>query len=207
MTARSSLLAIAVAVVVAVAFLLACGENRSEPRRSRTAVAARPVPAGMEVAVLAGGCFWGMEELLREVPGVLETEVGYTGGTVPNPTYEDLHGGTSGHAESVRIVFDPTRLSYADLLEHWYFRMHDPTTRNRQGNDVGSQYRSTIFAGSDEQRRVALSIIAKVNGSGRWVGKVVTTVETLDEFTPAEDDHQDYLQRTPDGYTCHYLRE
>lgn len=172
--------------------------------------AAAPDPAKAasprEEAILAGGCFWGMEELLRQVPGVLETEVGYSGGGVPNATYERVHAGDTGHTEAVRVVFDPTRLSYADLLG-WFFRMHDPTTPNRQGNDRGTQYRSAIFFGSPEQRRVAEEVKAKVDRSGKWQAPLVTQLAPAGRFWPAEPEHQDYLQRHPDGYTCHRLRD
>jgi len=160
-----------------------------------------------EVAVLAGGCFWGMEEILRKIPGVLDTEVGYTGGSTKHPTYDDVHTGTTGHAESVRITFDPSKLSYAELLEKWFFRMHDPTTKNRQGNDVGSQYRSAIFVTSPEQRKVAEAVKAKVDASGFWKSPIVTQIVEAGEFTPAESYHQDYLEKHPNGYTCHYLRQ
>jgi len=170
------------------------------------AAAAPGCESTMEVAVLAGGCFWGMEEILRKIPGVLESEVGYTGGKTANPTYEDLHDGTTGHAESVRIVFDPKKVSYADLLENWFFRMHDPTTKNRQGNDVGSQYRSIIFATTPEQQRVADEVRKKVDASGRWDKPIVTEIVDAGVWTKAEDYHQDYLEKNPDGYTCHYLR-
>jgi peptide methionine sulfoxide reductase msrA/msrB len=159
-----------------------------------------------ETAVLSGGCFWGMEDLLREIPGVVQTEVGYTGGFTDHPTYDDVHTGRTGHAEAVRVVFDPTKLSFADLLEKWFFRMHDPTTLNRQGNDVGSQYRSAIFAQTPEQARVAKAVEAKVQASGLWKAPIVTTIEGPGTWTPAEAYHQDYLERNPDGYTCHYLR-
>jgi peptide methionine sulfoxide reductase msrA/msrB len=148
-----------------------------------------------------------MEDLLRKIPGVLETEAVYTGGTTPSPTYEDLHGGTSGHAEAVKVVFDPKQLSYADLLEHWFFRMHDPTTRNRQGNDVGSQYRSAIFVTSPEQRRIAEEVKRRVDASGKWKSPLVTEIVDAGATTRAEEYHQDYLQKNPGGYTCHYLRE
>ncbi|MBE7449329.1 MAG: bifunctional methionine sulfoxide reductase B/A protein [Kofleriaceae bacterium] len=161
----------------------------------------------LETAVLAGGCFWGMEELLRGVAGVIETEVGYAGGHTERPTYEQVKTGRTGHAESVRVVFDPSVISFEELLERWFFRMHDPTTVDRQGNDVGSQYRSAIFAQSDAQRRVAAEVIARVDASGTWRRPLVTTLEPASTFTPAEDYHQDYLQRYPDGYTCHYLRD
>jgi len=160
-----------------------------------------------ETAILAGGCFWGMEDLLRDIPGVVETEVGYTGGTVPNPTYEDVHTGKSGHAEAVRIVFDPAKISYADLLAKWFFRMHDPTTLNQQGNDKGSQYRSAIFPTTPEQAKVAAEVKAKVQASGVWKGTIVTQIAPAGPWTPAEDDHQDYLEHYPDGYTCHFLRD
>jgi peptide methionine sulfoxide reductase msrA/msrB len=161
----------------------------------------------LETAVLAGGCFWGMEDILRAIPGVLETDVGYAGGNTPSPNYEQVKTGRTGHAESVRVVFDPTQLSYADLLEKWFFRMHDPTTKNRQGNDVGTQYRSAIFVSSPEQRKVAEAVKAKVDKSGKWNAPIVTEIVDAGEFTSAEDYHQDYLEKNPGGYTCHYLRD
>jgi len=168
----------------------------------------QPTPSGeVETAILAGGCFWGMEEILRGVPGVLDTDVGYAGGTTPFPTYDQVRTGKTGHAESIRVKFDPGVLSYAELLENWFFRMHDPTTVNRQGNDVGTQYRSAIFPTTPEQAATAKQVIAKVNLSGRWKKPVVTRIEPLNGFTPAEAFHQDYLQKNPGGYTCHYLRE
>jgi len=160
-----------------------------------------------ETAILAGGCFWGMEEILRKIPGVLEIEVGYTGGKTSHPTYGDVHEGTTGHAEAVRVVFDPSKLSYADLLEKWFFRMHDPTTKNRQGNDVGSQYRSAIFVTSPAQRKVAEEAKAHAAQSGRWKKPIVTEIVEAGPWTPAESYHQDYLQKNPGGYTCHYLRD
>ena len=160
-----------------------------------------------ETAVLAGGCFWGMEELLRKIPGVIETEVGYTGGKSAHPTYGDVHEGTTGHAEAVRIVFDPSKLTYADLLEKWFFRMHDPTTKNRQGNDVGSQYRSAIFVTSQAQRKVAEEAKAHAAKSGRWKNPIVTEIVEAGTWTPAESYHQDYLEKNPGGYTCHYMRD
>ncbi|MEI7703801.1 MAG: peptide-methionine (S)-S-oxide reductase MsrA [Deltaproteobacteria bacterium] len=159
-----------------------------------------------EVAVLAGGCFWGMQDLLRKIPGVLETQAGYTGGWLENPRYDDTHDSKSGHAEAVRLVFDPSVLSYEDLLEKWFFRMHDPTTANRQGNDVGTQYRSAIFHGSEAQRLTAEAVKTRVQASGRWKGKIVTEIVPASTWYPAEDYHQDYLQRQPGGYTCHFLR-
>ena len=166
-----------------------------------------PHAPGHEVAILAGGCFWGMEELLREVDGVVATEVGYIGGDPATARYEQVHLGDTGHAEAVKVELDPARLSYEVLLERWYFRMHDPTTLDRQGNDVGSQYRSTIFYTTEAQRQVALAVRARVDASGRWPAPVVTTIEPAGPWTPAEAEHQDYLQRNPDGYTCHFLRD
>jgi peptide methionine sulfoxide reductase msrA/msrB len=175
---------------------------------------ARPAPGQapgceptLETAVLAGGCFWGMEELLREIPGVLETEVGYTGGKTASPTYPDVKTGMTGHAESVRIVFDPKRLSYADLLEKWFFRMHDPTTPNRQGNDVGTQYRSAIFATTPAQHKVAEEVKARVEKSGKWKRPIATEIVDAGPFTSAEDYHQKYLQKHPGGYSCHFMRD
>ncbi len=168
-------------------------------------------PAGcaatVEVAVLAGGCFWGMEDILRTIPGVIETEVGYTGGTSKDATYEDVHLGTTGHAESVRVVFDPKVLAYRDLLEKWFFKMHDPTTPNRQGNDVGSQYRSAIFFTSPEQKRVAEEVKAKVDKSGAWPRPITTEIAAAGPFYRAEEYHQKYLQKNPGGYTCHFMRD
>jgi len=160
-----------------------------------------------ETAILAGGCFWGMEEILRKIPGVLEIDVGYTGGKTAHPTYGDVHEGTTGHAEAVRVVFDPSKLTYADLLDKWFFRMHDPTTKNRQGNDVGSQYRSAIFVTSPAQRKIAEEAKARAGKSGRWKNPIVTEIVDAGAWTPAESYHQDYLQKNPGGYTCHYMRD
>jgi peptide methionine sulfoxide reductase msrA/msrB len=159
-----------------------------------------------EVATLAGGCFWGMEEILRKIPGVLDTRVGYTGGALANPSYDDVRTGETGHAEAVEIVFDPTKLSYQDILEKWFFRMHDPTTFNRQGNDVGAQYRSAIFYHSDAQRRAAEAVRERIGASGLWSRPIVTEVSPAGPFWLAEDSHQDYLQKHPGGYTCHFMR-
>ncbi|QOW24782.1 peptide-methionine (S)-S-oxide reductase MsrA [Lysobacter sp. H23M47] len=154
-----------------------------------------------ERAVLAGGCFWGMQDLIRRQDGVVSTRVGYTGGEVPNATYRN-HG---NHAEAIEIVFDPARTSYRKLLE-FFFQIHDPSTVDRQGNDRGASYRSAIFTTSDEQRRVALDTIADVDASGLWPGKVVTEVVPAGDFWEAEPEHQDYLERIPHGYTCHFIR-
>ncbi len=154
-----------------------------------------------EIAILAGGCFWGVQELLREYPGVISTSVGYTGGEVPNATYRN-HG---NHAEAVKILFDPQKIGFRRILE-FFLQIHDPSTPNRQGNDRGPSYRSAIFYTSDEQRRVAEETIADVNASGLWPGKVVTEVTAAGAFWEAEPEHQDYLQRIPNGYTCHWVR-
>ncbi|MCB1505260.1 MAG: peptide-methionine (S)-S-oxide reductase MsrA [Hyphomicrobiaceae bacterium] len=154
-----------------------------------------------ERAILAGGCFWGMQDLIRKLPGVEATRVGYTGGDVKNATYRN-HG---THAEGIEIVFDPERISYRKILE-FFFQIHDPTTRDRQGNDRGSSYRSAIYYLDDQQRAVAEDTIADVNASGLWPGKVVTEVEPAGDFWEAEPEHQDYLERYPNGYTCHYPR-
>ena len=154
-----------------------------------------------ERALLAGGCFWGVQDLFRRYDGVLSTRVGYTGGNTPNATYRN-HG---AHAEAVEIIFDPARISYRQILE-FYFQIHDPTTRNRQGNDMGPSYRSAIFYTTDEQRLIAEDTIADVDESGLWPGKVVTEVVPSGEFWEAEPEHQDYLLRNPGGYTCHFVR-
>lgn len=154
-----------------------------------------------ETAILAGGCFWGMQDLLRRYPGVLSTRVGYSGGDVPNATYRN-HG---NHAEAIEIVFDPQQISYRQILE-FFFQIHDPTTRNRQGNDVGTSYRSALFYLSDQQRQIAEDTVADVEASGLWLGEVVTEITPAGPFWEAEPEHQDYLERLPDGYTCHFIR-
>jgi peptide-methionine (S)-S-oxide reductase len=154
-----------------------------------------------ERAVLAGGCFWGMQDLIRKMSGVISTRVGYSGGDVANATYR--HHGT--HAEAIEVIFDPAKLSYRKLLE-FFFQVHDPSTRNRQGNDLGTSYRSAIFTTSDEQKRVAEDTIADVNASGLWPGRVVTEVAPAGPFWEAEPEHQDYLEHYPNGYTCHFVR-
>jgi peptide methionine sulfoxide reductase msrA/msrB len=158
--------------------------------------------ATLKKATLAGGCFWGVEELLRQMPGVIETNVGYTGGSVRNATYQNHEG----HAEAVEITYDPSRIKYEEILE-FFFKLHDPTTLNRQGNDMGTSYRSAIFYHDDEQRQAAEKIKAKVDKSGAWKRPVVTEIVPAKEFWTAEDYHQDYLQKNPNGYTCHYVRK
>jgi peptide-methionine (S)-S-oxide reductase len=159
------------------------------------------VSSTTEKAILAGGCFWGMQDLFRRQPGVISTRVGYSGGDVPNATYRN-HG---THAEAIEIVFDPERTSYRNVLE-FFFSIHDPTTLNRQGNDLGTSYRSSIFYSDEEQRRAAEETIAEVEASGRWPGKVVTEVAPAGPFWEAEPEHQDYLEKYPHGYTCHFVR-
>jgi len=162
--------------------------------------------AKSETAILAGGCFWGMEEILRKIPGVLETTVGYTGGTVPNPNYHLVCTGMTGHAEAIQIEFDPAKLTYEQLLGY-FFRMHDPTTLNRQHNDAGTQYRSAIFYTSDEQKQVAERVKAQVDKSGKWKRPIVTEITKASQFYSAEDYHQKYLVKNPGGYNCHVLRD
>ena len=154
-----------------------------------------------ERAILAGGCFWGMQDLFRKLTGVISTRVGYTGGDIQNATYRN-HG---THAEGIEVTFDPDVISFRRLLEY-FFQIHDPTTRNRQGNDIGASYRSAVYYAIDEQRKSAVDTIADVNASGLWPGKVVTEVEPVSDFWEAEPEHQDYLERLPNGYTCHFPR-
>lgn len=160
----------------------------------------------LEKAFLAGGCFWGVEELFRKLPGVVTTRVGYTGGHLSKPTYDIVKAGKSGHAEAIEIDYDPKKTSYKEILE-FFFRIHDPTTLNRQGNDVGTQYRSAIFYVNPDQKRVAEEVMSKVTASGKWKKPLTTTLETFNKFYPAEEYHQDYLQKNPGGYTCHYIRD
>jgi methionine-S-sulfoxide reductase len=182
-----------------------CESAKSAPPK----VARPPIdPNGpREVALLAGGCFWGMEKVMREAPGVVSTEVGYAGGTSTKVSYEDVSEGGTGHAESVRIVFDPHQISYEDLLVHWFFRGHDPTTVNRQNNDVGTQYRSEIFTMSDAQRAAAEAAKQRVEKSGKWKRPIVTLIEPATTWVRAEEYHQDYLVKHPNGYNDHWLRD
>ena len=159
-----------------------------------------------ETAVLAGGCFWGMQEILREVPGVTGTTVGYSGGRSENPAYEEVRSGKTGHAEAVMINFDPAIISYGALLD-LFFSMHDPTTLGRQGGDVGSQYRSAVFFSGPAQEKEAKAAVARAAGSGLWKVPIVTEIAPLEKFWPAEERHQEYLRKHPGGYTCHYIRK
>lgn len=160
---------------------------------------------GREIAVIAAGCFWGVEELLRELDGVIDTEVGYCNGNGENPVYTLVKTGTTGHAEAVKITFDPDKISYADLI-HKFYKLHDPTTKNQQGNDVGTQYRSAIFYVSEAQKATAEEITKEVDASGVFKSPIVTEIVLLKKFWSAEDYHQDYLQKNPDGYMCHFWR-
>lgn len=160
----------------------------------------------LETATLAGGCFWGVEDLLRQRPGVIHTEVGYTGGHIENATYNLVKTGQSGHAEAIQLQFDPLKTSFEEIL-FFFFKMHDPTTLNRQGNDIGTQYRSTIFYHTEDQKRIAQEVIAKVNASGAWKRPLTTTVVAFEKWWPAEEFHQDYLRKNPGGYTCHFVRD
>ncbi len=185
-------------------FAVATGDTA----RSLTGDRAGDEETGMahEVAILAGGCFWGMEAIIRDIPGVIDTDVGYTGGDVDDPDYAEVRTGRSGHAEAVRITFDPNQLSYEALLD-WFFRMHDPTTLDRQGNDIGTQYRSAIFVADEAQRSVAEQVREQVDASGKWSHPVVTEIVDAPRFYTAEEYHQDYLVKNPGGYSCHYLRD
>jgi len=167
--------------------------------------AAKAKAPATAVATLAGGCFWGVEELMRSFPGVVSTRVGYTGGTTVNPVYEDVHTGSTGHAEAIEITFDPAKATFEGILEY-FFTLHDPTTLNRQGNDIGTQYRSAIFYHDEAQRQTAEKVKARVDASGFWPRKLTTEIVPAATFYAAEDYHQDYLQKHPGGYTCHYVR-
>lgn len=159
----------------------------------------------MEKAILAGGCFWGMEDLIRKQNGVIKTRVGYTGGQTKNPTYKDICTGATGHAEAIEITFDPSQTSYRNILE-FFFQMHDPTTKNRQGNDIGSQYRSAIFYVDENQKETAQKLIRDIDEAAFLDNPVVTEVTRASEFFEAEEYHQDYLDKNPSGYTCHFIR-
>lgn len=187
--------------------LLACtaaGDHAmASPPHGKPATANGP----REVAILAGGCFWGMEQVMRGAPGIASIEVGYAGGKSTKVSYEEVSAGETGHAEAVRIVFDPSVISYEDLLLHWYFRGHDPTQWMHQNNDYGSQYRSEIFATNEAQQKTAAAVKARVDHSGKWQKKVVTMIDTATTWVRAEDYHQDYLIKHPKGYNDHFLRE
>ena len=194
---------------LALATVMACSAGAAPPVAVDRAPQKKKVtmPDKTETAVLAGGCFWGMEELLRAAPGVIDIEAGYTGGWLDNPKYDDTHDSKSGHAEAIKVIYDPTKITYGAILDDWFFRIHDPTTPNRQGNDVGTQYRSAIFPMNPEQLKEAEAAKIRAAASGRWKKPIATTIEAFTKWWPAEAYHQDYLQRNPGGYTCHWIRE
>jgi len=189
-------------ILILAACLAAQPQAGGAPARSKK----MDVKAKTETALLAGGCFWGMQEILRALPGVTATTVGYTGGKTENPKYQDVKTGTTGHAESIEIKFDPAKLSYGAILD-LFFKMHDPTTPNRQGNDTGSQYRSAIFYLTPAQKAEAEAAVKRAQASGLWKRPITTGIVPAGKFWTAEDYHQDYLKKHPGGYTCHYIRE
>jgi len=180
--------------------------SKNQPAKKKKDMTTASESKKTETALLAGGCFWGVEELIRTQPGVISTQVGYTGGVVPNPTYEIVKKGTSGHAEAIEIQFDPQKTSYENILKY-FFKIHDPTTVNQQGNDRGTQYRSAIFFLSPEQEKTARKVKELVDVSGAWKKPVVTEIVAAGPFYSAETYHQDYLQKNPGGYTCHWVRD
>ena len=196
-------------LVPALSALVALSPGCEPAKSAPPAIVKPPIdPKGpREVAILAGGCFWGMENVLRQAPGVVSIEVGYAGGKSTKVSYDDVSEGDTGHAESVRIVFDPNQISYDSLLTHWFFRAHDPTTVDRQNNDVGTQYRSEIFTTTDAQRKTAEAVKARVDKSGKWKRPIVTRIEPATTWVRAEEYHQDYLIKHPGGYNDHWLRE
>ncbi len=200
-----NLFSVLVLAIMSFFVTLQCKTSRGAQMNSNKESKAKTKTTNTEIALLSGGCFWGMEDIIRKIPGVLDTEVGYTGGEMENPTYQDVKTGETGHAEAVKIVFDPKILTYEELLGY-FFRMHNPTTLNRQGNDVGSQYRSAIFFLNPKQESIALKVTKEVDKSKKWHGKIVTQIVPAGPFYSAEDYHQDYLLRNPGGYTCHFLR-
>ena len=197
-------------VSLAAGFLFSFYKSSGDASRGASAGAGKEsgmadIDANYETATLAGGCFWGMEEIIRKIPGVVETAVGYTGGDFKNPKYEDVKSGNTGHAEAIEIKFEPAKLSYGALLD-LFFKMHDPTTLNRQGNDIGSQYRSAIFYRTPVQKTEAEAAVKRAQATGLWRRPLTTEIVLFKKFWPAEDSHQDYLKKHPGGYTCHYMR-
>ena len=191
-----------IASLTAVALALSCAPSDADPQRTP------PTKNGpREVAIVGAGCFWGVEHWMMKAPGVVDIDVGYAGGKSTSVSYEEVSSGSTGHAEAVRIVFDPSVISYEDLLAKWFFKMHDPTTKNAQGNDIGPQYHSSIFPTSDAQRRTAEAVKARVEKSGKWKKPITTTIEPSSNFVKAEDYHQDYLVKHPGGYDNHFLRD
>ncbi|HEU0034876.1 MAG TPA: peptide-methionine (S)-S-oxide reductase MsrA [Kofleriaceae bacterium] len=194
---------------IATAIGLACTPTESHAGDPSTQAAKQPAkPDGpREVAILGAGCFWGVEHWMNKASGIVDIEVGYAGGKSSKTTYAEVSSGKTGHAEVVRIVFDPSVISYDDLLAKWFFRIHDPTTRNQQGNDIGTQYRSAIFPTTEHQKQVAEQVLARVERSGKWKKPITTTIEPNPIFVRAEDYHQDYLVKHPGGYDNHFLRD
>lgn len=198
-------------IIVALLGIYAFAQLRNQDQQTNTMTTLNPYPhagtsTNRETVILAGGCFWGMEEIIRQLPGVVETTVGYSGGVVENPTYEQVCTGRTGHAEAVKVVFDPTKTSYEEMLG-FFFRMHDPTTKNRQHNDVGSQYRSAIFYETEAQRQTAEAVRERVDKSGKFSKPIVTEITKATAFYPAEEYHQKYLIKNKGGYNCHVLRD
>jgi methionine-S-sulfoxide reductase len=204
---KSHYLSIAVAALLIIAGA-AIAATKAAPKTDPASSAALAKPGSdvkLETATFAAGCFWGVEEYFRKIPGVMDAKVGYTGGTTSNPKYDQMHDGRTGHAESVELKFDPAKVSYAELLEK-FFKMHDPTTKDRQGNDEGNQYRSAIFTHGEKQMKEALAFKAKVEKSGAWKAPITTEIKEASKFWDAEDYHQDYLVKNPGGYDNHYVR-
>ncbi len=193
-------------LLAAVAFAVWTALAQLPPSTAKTNRIMETTTTNRETAILAGGCFWGMEEIIRKIPGVLDTKVGYTGGTIPNPSYKLVCTGITGHAEGVQIIFDPTKLTYEQLLGY-FFRLHDPTTLNQQHNDRGTQYRSAIFYTSEAQKETAQRVKERVGKSGKWKDPIVTEITKASEFYVGEDYHQKYLVKNPGGYNCHVLRD
>lgn len=191
----------------AMLLITAVGCSKSESDKGTGSKSGASVAKGGEVAILAGGSFWGMEEIIRKADGIIDTEVGYIGGSTENPTFDEVNVGDTGHAEAVRVTFDPKRISYEKLLADWYFRMHDPTTLNQQGTDRGTQYRSAVFVTSPEQRKIAEAVKKRVDESKKWHGPVLTEIVDASTFTRATEPHQDYMQKNPGEYMCHFVRE
>lgn len=205
-----------ITVVLTILFQLLCAGNQSffsayaaskeSSSRPPNGDFSKNPPKNLEVSTLAGGCFWGMEEIIRKIPGVVDTQVGYSGGSTSAPSYTEVSSGKTGHAESVQVLFEPKVLGYEKLLS-FFFRLHDPTTLNQQGNDKGTQYRSVIFTYNKKQENIARQTIKRINKKGTWKKTIVTEIIPAGPFWPAEPEHQDYLQKNPNGYTCHYLRD
>lgn len=203
---KSLLLALgAIFLVFAVKATVAAAKASAQAPPPKAPAEKPTANAKLETATFAAGCFWGVEEYFRKIPGVVEAKVGYTGGTTQNPKYDEMHDGHTGHAESVELKFDPSKVKYSELLEK-FFKMHDPTTKDRQGNDTGNQYRSAVFTHGEAQMKEAMAFKAKVEKSGAWKAPITTEIKEASKFWDAEDYHQDYLVKNPGGYDNHYVR-